>query len=139
MFLPASWGRSSKRRTTTISHVISTPAITWQSSSSHWRSTVHWHLCLLVDRCHSHLSSINISPIHVLHGILCLIRKHKLDVTKPSTEVRMKTIDRKVDCLYFPIIAEYFHDMILCYISGESPDMDSRWFRCFRAFKALST
>lgn len=74
-----------------------------------------------------HLSSIDLTAVHVLHCVLGVIRIVELDVAESTPVVRMETVCWELDGLNFSVARKDFDDMILRDVAGQATDVDASW------------
>lgn len=80
--------------------------------------------------------SVDLSAVHVLHGILGIVRIGVFNVSEAFAVGRMQAIDWEIDVLYDAVGDEDLVDMIFGDVPGETTDVNSNRFRCRRPFLA---
>lgn len=69
-------------------------------------------------RSRSYLLSIDLSPVHVLHGVLRLVGSRELDVSEAAPQMGVQTVCGKLHVLYLTIVREYLRDVVFGYGPG---------------------
>lgn len=115
---PSPWGAgpSSHARWTATPHG-------WRwGHSARWRRSSRWRTDSLSkhSRCSDFLS-VNLTSVHVLQGLLSLIRSLKLHVSVTSGQVWMEPVHWHFNHFDFSISGKDFLDVVLSDIPGQPP------------------
>lgn len=75
------------------------------------------------DRSGSDLLAIDLSSIHVLQCLLCIIWTLEFYIGITFGEMWIEPVEWHINHLYLSVSGKYFHYVILGHVSGESPNM----------------
>jgi hypothetical protein len=74
--------------------------------------------------------SINLTTVHVLHCVFCIVGVREFHVAEAATVLRVESIGGKFDVLDFSIAAEDLDNVLLGDIACKATDMDARRTWC---------
>lgn len=120
------WAASDGGSATETNRRLHSPA--WHSAivANGRRTPNRWPLFGHQHRSCRNLLSVNLTTIHMLHCVLCIIRATVFHIAESSGSID-SPLKGKLNAFDLPIDTEDLRHMILSHIARESSDVDSSW------------